>query len=101
MTPEGRIKAKVKRRLAAVDNKAWVFMPVQKGMGIPALDFLLCVKGHFVAIETKADKSKKLSPQQLSTVLRMLTAGGLVFVVYDDATLDDCIAHLAILEKFA
>lgn len=101
MTPEGRIKAKVKRRLAALDDRAWVFMPVQKGMGIPALDFLLCIKGHFVAIETKADPTKKLTPQQHTTVGRMIDAGGRVYVVHDDGTLDYCMAQLALLERFA
>ena len=82
MTPEGKIKAKLNRKLSAIP-KLYRFMPVQMGMGAPALDYLVCANGRFVAIETKA-KGKKPTPRQIDTITKMLSAGALVFVVDDD-----------------
>lgn len=90
MTPEGRIKARVNKRLAAYPA-IWKFMPVQMGMGKPALDYLLCVPcglhGRFVVIETKKPGGKMTALQE-STAREMRRAGAKVFVVDDDATLD-------------
>ena len=61
-------------------------MPVQMGYGAPALDFLWCVNGQFVAIETKV-KGKKMTPRQEQTANEICEAGGLVFVVDGDETL--------------
>lgn len=85
MTPEGRVKAMVNRGLAElIEAKlVWTFMPVQMGMGSPALDYLLCCNGRFVSIETKV-KGKSLTPRQLVTKQIMEGAGAMVFVV-DDA----------------
>lgn len=93
MTPEGRVKAKVNRRLRTLGDKVWRFMPVQMGMGIPALDYLLCVNGQFVACETKV-KGKKLTDRQQLTSDAIRAAGGRVFVVYDDASLEFMMIHL-------
>ena len=91
-TPEGRVKAKVKRRLREeFGTSHWPFWPVQTGYGSVALDLLMCISGRFVAIETKADRSKKLTPLQETTAAAIRSAGGCVFVVYDDATLDAAI----------
>ena len=86
MTPEGRIKAKVNRRLAEL-LKLWKFMPVQSGYGQPALDYVCCVNGLFVMIETKAPGGK-MSPTQTATKNAVIAAGGMVLLIYDDATLD-------------
>lgn len=86
MTPEGKVKAKVNRRLAAYPA-IFKFMPVQMGMGIPGLDYFLCVGGKFAAVETKV-KGKHLTPRQLQTKETIEKAGGKVFVVDDDASLD-------------
>lgn len=86
MTPEGKIKAKVNRALAECKH-IWKFMPVQMGMGIPGLDYLLCVRGTFIAIETKV-KGKKLTPRQETTRRAIETAGGQVFVVDDEQSLE-------------
>ena len=86
MTPEGRVKAKVKKALEKLGGQCWRFMPVQTGYGAPALDFLLCVKGRFVAIETKAP-GKKLTPLQETTKSAIEAAGGIVLIVWDEPTL--------------
>lgn len=86
MTPEGRIKAKIKRRLAEL-RRLYAFMPVQNGMGAPGLDWFLCAGGWFIAIEAKAP-GKVPTPRQETTIKKILAAHGLVFVVDGDETLD-------------
>jgi hypothetical protein len=85
MTPEGRVKAKVNKVLKTFP-RLWKFMPVQTGYGLPALDYLLCVGGRFIAIETKV-KGKTLTPRQLDTKAAIEAAGGIVCIVDDDASL--------------
>ena len=92
MTPEGRIKAKVKRRLDALPC-LYQFRPVQNGMGAPSLDILVCAGGWFIAIETKAP-GKKMTPRQETTATQMRTAGALVLVVSDDLTLAIAMAKI-------
>jgi hypothetical protein len=80
MTPEGRVKAKVKRALASV---GYVFMPVQRGLGAAALDYYCCFTGRFVAIETKVE-GKKLTLRQVFTAKEVAKTGGLVCVVRNE-----------------
>lgn len=95
MTPEGKIKAQLKRQFLLDPIKAhlWSFMPVQNGMGKPALDFLLCVNGHFIAIETKAP-GKKLTQRQEHTKAEMEAAGARVFVVDDHESLQCAVWYI-------
>lgn len=93
MTPEGRIKEKVKRALAKL-ARLYRFMPVQNGMGAPSLDFLLCAGGWFVAIETKAP-GKKPTPRQEDTMKAITDAHGIVFVVDGDESLERAIKTIA------
>ena|SRR6266702_4796275 len=92
-TPEGRVKRKVNARLAALPN-IWKFMPVQRGMGMPALDYLLCVGGEFIAFETKAP-GKQPTDRQRSTIQSIERAGGRVFVIDGDESLDRAIHYVA------
>lgn len=85
-TPEGKVKKKVTAALKALGQDCWRFMPVQSGYGAPALDYLLSIRGRFVAIETKAP-GKKLTPQQEQTKSAIEAAGGIVLVVWDEPTL--------------
>lgn len=87
MTPEGRVKNMVKKALTKLGDDCWRFMPVQSGYGSVALDFLIAYRGRFIAIETKAP-GKTLTPLQESTKAAIEAAGGLVFVVWDDTSLD-------------
>jgi hypothetical protein len=86
MTPEGKIKAKVKRALNALP-RCYSFMPVQQGLGASTLDYLCCINGHFVAIETKAP-GKKMTPRQQMTAETIVKAGGHAFVVDGDESLE-------------
>lgn len=78
MTPEAKVKAAVKVELAR--QSAYKHMPVQNGMGEPALDFHVCHRGMYAAIETKAP-GKKPTPRQMQTMHKVLQAGGSVFVI--------------------
>lgn len=81
MTPEGRVKERVKELLRT--HGAYWFCPVQTGMGETTLDFLCCHRGRFFAIETKAP-GKKMTLRQHTVSNRISEAGGVVFVIDGD-----------------
>ena len=89
-TPEGKIKAKLNRRLNEL-FRLYRFWPVQMGLGASTLDCLLCAGGWIIAIETKRAAKAKLTPRQEYVKQQIEEAHGLVFVVYDAATLDHAI----------
>ena len=80
MTPEGRVKHWLDEELDKRKPWVWRFKPVQTGYGKPALDYILCVNGWFVTIETKAP-GKKLTERQKATRRDINAAGGPVYVV--------------------
>lgn len=78
MTPEGRVKAKVK---AILDKyEVYHFWPVQTGMGGRTLDCIGCVAGYFFSIETKAPGGKPTKFQE-HTIREMKRRGAYVFVI--------------------
>lgn len=81
MTPEGKVKDKVKKLLQ--EFGAYYFMPVQTGFGAPTIDFLACHNGRFLGIETKAP-GKKPTPRQEVTMGRINAAGGKTLVIDGD-----------------
>lgn len=81
MTPEGRVKERVKRVLQKF--KAYYHMPVQNGLGAPSLDFIGCFYGLYFAVETKAPGGKP-TPRQENTIAEIERAGGKVFVIDGD-----------------
>jgi hypothetical protein len=83
VTPEGKVKAMVKRLLEKHD--AYWFCPVQNGMGAPGLDFMhIQIAGVPVfAIETKAP-GEKPTVRQERTIKKIRAAGGTVFVIDGD-----------------
>lgn len=101
MTPEGRVKAAVKRVLKALG--AWYFMPVQTGRGVGGVpDFVVCVPvtvtpdmvgrtiGLFVGVETKAPgRRANVSDSQRLQIDAIGRAGGLAVVIDDAAQLRD------------
>jgi hypothetical protein len=76
----------VKRRVNALLSLArehaplYYWMPVITGFGKRSLDYICCIKGQFVAIETKAS-GEWLRPDQRQRVRDMLEAGAKVFVI--------------------
>ena len=100
-TPEGRVKAMIKRRMeAAFGDYAYRFMPVQNGMGAPALDFYYCVYGLFVAIEAKV-KGKKPTPRQETTAEQITKAGGLALVVDDEQSMEAALLKIRTRIRYA
>lgn len=97
-TPEGKVKAMVNRALKEYEDRGliWKFMPVQTGYGTTALDYLLCVAGRFVVIETKIPK-KDLTPLQNATRRMIESAGGRVFVVKDKQSLLPVLEYIRVL----
>lgn len=95
MTPEGRVKAIVTRALRDLPE-TYRFMPVQNGMGAPALDYYGCHRGWFFAVETKVE-GKNLTPRQEATKAAIEAAGGIVFVVRNKHDVEVMIAKLALL----
>ena len=81
-TPEGHVKAKVRKILGEYDGM-YYFMPVPSGYGRTTIDFLCCYRGQFFAIETKAPGGKPTLRQEaeLNGIARAM---GKTFVV-DDA----------------
>jgi hypothetical protein len=79
MTPEGKVKAAVNRVIDQYKS-VYKFMPVPGGFGASSLDYLLCVGGKFVAIETKAPGKKPTDRQKL-VIGQITRAGGVVFVI--------------------
>lgn len=98
MAPEGKVKALVKKGLAALPRR-YHFMPVQNGMGAPGLDFFCCIAGYFVAIETKAP-GKNPTPRQEQTIAEIEAADGLVFVIRTKEDVETMIARLILLAEY-
>jgi hypothetical protein len=106
-TPEGRIKAMVKKELdargwkrAGSDNPmlipAWYFMPVSNGMGVHGIpDFMLTYYGISGGIECKKDNRSEPTANQQDRMKEINDAGGVARVVYDLQTLHD---YLYLLE---
>jgi len=79
MTPEGKVKARVRRILKI--NKVYHFMPATGGYGRSGVpDIVGCFKGYFFAVECKA-KDKKPTALQEKELQRIREAGGYVFVI--------------------
>jgi hypothetical protein len=75
-TPEGRVKDKIRKWLK--EEGAYVFSPVQTGMGSRTLDLLVCLCGRFVAIEVKRHGGKA-TRLQLQVIEDIRATGGIAF----------------------
>ena len=82
MTPEGKVKARVKKILD--ERGVYYFCPATGGYGRSGIpDFICCFKGKFMAIECKAGVGK-LTALQHRELQRIQDAGGECFVVRED-----------------
>jgi hypothetical protein len=80
MTPEGRVKLKIRRFLKSFEPDLYYEMPVPSGFGKAGLDFHCCYRGLYFAIEAKKPKGKPTARQEL-TIDAIRRAGGAVFVI--------------------
>ena len=89
MTPEGRVKTAIKKRLAS--RGIWFYMPVQNGMGVVGIpDFICCWGSKFLAIEAKAPgKRGNTTPNQEHRMAEIRKAGGIAVVIDDVSQLDE------------
>jgi hypothetical protein len=86
-TPEGKIKNKLDTMLKK--EKIWFFSPQAGPYGDSGVhDRIACVYGLFVSIEAKADAKKKMTPKQILKATQVTKAGGIFFLVYDDASIE-------------
>ena len=92
-TPEGKIKRWLDKSLKELD--VWFYSP-QSGpfgkAGIP--DRVAIVKGRFVGIECKADKTKKPTALQTKTMKEIEMNGGKCFLVYDNETIQEVVLYI-------
>lgn len=86
MTPEGKVKAKIKAYLKTIPN-CWFFMPIggpYTTHGVP--DIVGSVDGYFFAIECKAPGKEDNTTANQNAVLGMIRiANGLALVTSDVA----------------
>lgn len=81
MTPEGKVKAKVKKVLT--EAGVWYALPLGSTFGKRGVpDFVACCDGRFLSIETKAGKGKTTALQEYE-MQRIRNAGGTAIVVDD------------------
>lgn len=80
MTPEGKVKNEVKKVLAKYKSQIDGFWPVPAGYGESHLDYVGCVAGYFLSIETKKPGSKP-TPRQNHRIDCVRRAGGVALVI--------------------
>lgn len=80
MTPEGKVKASVKKVLDKYSDVIYYRMHVPSGYGKPTLDFDGAIRGHAFSIETKAP-GREPSPRQFQTIEDMQRGGVQVFII--------------------
>jgi Holliday junction resolvase len=96
MTPEGKVKAKVKATLDKLG--AYYFMPTTGGYGRSGIpDIIGCHNGVFFALECKANGGKTTALQDRE-LKRIKDAGGVVLVV-NESNVASVPALLGVMER--
>jgi hypothetical protein len=79
-TKEEHVKKHVKEILNGYPKVFW-YMPVQTGYGVRGIpDFVVCMNGRFIGIETKFGGNKETTWQQMQGA-KIQAAGGLYIVI--------------------
>lgn len=82
MTPEAKVKKKVKEMLDQMG--VYHFSPMQNGMGRAGIpDIIGCLDGQFLGIECKAGRGTTTALQERE-LTRIQNAGGYAFVVNEE-----------------
>lgn len=95
LTPEGKVKQKVKALLKT--HNVWFHFVANNGYGNSGCpDILCCINGKFLAIELKADASKKPTTLQELQMAGIRDNKGCAVVIHKDNTgdLEWIIQHL-------
>lgn len=83
MTPEAKVKAKVKKVLDK--HKVYYFMPATGGYGRAGVpDIICCFDGLFLGLEIKSGDNKPTALQNRE-IDRIFEAGGKAYVINEDA----------------
>jgi hypothetical protein len=86
MTPEAKVKSKVKKILE--DMGAYYAMPVTGGYGNSGVpDFLICKGGLFYAIECKANGGKPTALQHAH--MKAIRAAGGIALIVDETNIEN------------
>ena len=82
MTPEGKVKARLKKQLNELG--IYHFSPFQAGMGRAGIpDIIVCYRGVFVAFECKAGSNKPTALQERE-MQAIRDAGGHAYLINED-----------------
>lgn len=82
LTPESKVKRKVVEVLKR--HGVWYFFPANNGFGKAGIpDIIAIVKGQFVGIEVKADRTKKPTALQVKCGEEIQRAKGWWFLACD------------------
>ena len=96
-TPEGKVKTAVKKYLTSID--AWYCMPATGGFGQSGVpDFLVCWKGLFYGIETKAPGGRP-TPYQVHQLRAIRLTGGYEAIIVDKNDLTEFLTRLMVITK--
>lgn len=79
-TPEGKVKAKLRKLLAAYEPYMYTYWPVPSGFGKSPLDVIGCYRGRYFTVETKAE-GKKPTLRQAEEINSVERAMGKSFVI--------------------
>jgi|SRR5215467_2777603 len=93
-TPEGIVKDDIKKLLASYGDELYYFMPVQAGFGTRTVDFLICYRGLFIAVEAKRQGSRAKKFQQ-RILDQIRDANGEALCIDDVAQLKDLLDYIS------
>jgi hypothetical protein len=86
MTPEGKVKKKIRKVLDKYEGSIYIFMSVPSGFGKQTLDYLCIFRGRGFAIEAKVYGEHPTTRQE-GHIDDITDAGGPVFVIDGDDSL--------------
>ena len=93
MTPEGKVKLRVKLLLTSIN--AYYFLPATHGYGSSGIpDIVACINGRFVGIECKAGKGKTTALQEKN--LNAISQAGGLSIVVNEKNVDDLLMLLGV-----
>ena len=82
-TPEGAVKKKVVAILKKY--KCYYFYPMTHGYGKSGVaDIIVCHRGRFIAIECKADATKKMTALQIKNAQDVIAEDGTFLLIHKD-----------------
>lgn len=79
LTPEGKVKAQLKRELKK--EGIFSYWPVPAGYGKQMVDCIVCERGRFFTIECKREGVDRPTPRQAQIMKEIRAAGGVTYLV--------------------